>query len=145
MDNVIQTPSDGQEGALVQKPRSFSKAGLVVAGIIHHSLALAPFLVLVVVYLLSWRVQAIIGHWPRVWIDDPKFAAPGDGLSDFLYGSVVLLLLWGSAALILLPVSSFLLRRQYPRWYLVFLLSLFVVGLVILRLDPGQRLTWYAD
>lgn len=117
--------------------------GLLVA--LHHFFAFAPLLALAVVYLFSWRVASIIGHWPRPSLDDPKFVAPGDGLADTLYASVLILLLLAVAGVIIFPLLTYALRRAYARWWVITLIVVFVVGCVLVRIDPGSRFAWYFD
>ena len=116
-----------------------------VYAVIQHSLALAPLLAVAVVYLCAWRIQAVIGHWPRVSLDDPKFAAPGDWLTNLLYSAVIPLLLWSFVAVPILPFLTWLLWRKYPRWWSLLLLVVFLIGLLLVRADPGMRFTWYMD
>src|SRR5215213_3167779 len=131
----------GRLDSLTRQP--LSRVEFRVMALIQHSLALAPFLALAAVYLCSWRVQVLIGRWPRVWLDDPKYVAPGDWLNDLLYSAVMPLLLWSFVALPILPLVTWLLWRKYPRWWSLILLVVFLIGLLIVRIDPGARFTWY--
>ena len=133
----------GRLDILTRAPWSRLEFG--VMALLQHSLALAPLLALATVYLSSWRVQALIGHWPRVSLDDPKYVAPGDWLHTLLYAVVMPLLLWSFVALPMLPLLTGLLWRKYPRWWSLLLLVGFVIGLFLVRLDPGARFTWYID
>lgn len=133
----------GRLDSLTRAPMSRVEFG--VMALLQHSLALAPVLTLTTVYLLSWRIQAVIGHWPRVWLDDPKFAAPGDWLTDLLYSAVIPWLMWSIVAVPVLPLLTWLLWRKYPRWWSLLLLVVFLIGLFLLRFDPGRRVTWYND
>jgi hypothetical protein len=116
---------------------------LIVA--LHHFFAFGPLLALIFVYLFSWRVASIIGHWPRPSLDDPKFMAPGDGVADSLYQSVLVFLLVAAAGVIMFPLLTFVLRRAYARWWLITLIVVFVLGCVLVRLDPGSRFEWFFD
>ena len=133
----------GRLDSLTRAPMSRVEFG--VMALLQHRLALAPLLALAMVYLLSWRIQALIGHWPRVWLDDPKYVAPGDRLNDLLYTAVMPLLLWSFVALPMLPLLTWLLWRKYPRWWPLLLLIVFLIGLFVLRFEPGARFTWYMD
>lgn len=113
--------------------------------ILHHIVALIPLAPIVAVYGFSWRVETIIGHWPLPSIDDPKFVAPGDWLSDFLYSSVSLLLFSSLAALLIFPVLTWVLRHQYRPMWLTVLIAAFILEYIFLGADPGQRFMWYFD
>lgn len=64
------------------------RAGWALAVVLQHVLALSPLMILAAMYGASWRTQAIIGHWPRLMLDDPKFIVDDDLLCTLLYCSV---------------------------------------------------------
>ena len=107
--------------------------------------AAAPWLPVVALYALSWRIGAVIGHWPIAWIDDPKFSAPDDLLSEALYLSVMPLLLAACIAGPAFIVVTALRARRIPWWVTLMLTGVFAAGWLWLRFDPGNRMLWFAD
>jgi hypothetical protein len=114
-------------------------------GILHHVFALAPLLMVLSLYLASWRAEAIIGHWPVPSVDDPKYIAEGDWLYKNLRLSVIWLFGGVCSAVCMLPLFTIALWRAYPRWYSIMLIAVYLIGIYVLRIDAGARLTWYMD
>jgi hypothetical protein len=115
---------------------------LVIA--LHWLLAAAPLAIVTALYVLSWRGLAVLGHWPRPWIDDPKLVAGGP-LYDLLYGVTFLLLPIWISSLFLFPLTSVVMwRAQSPRlrWLS---LGLFVAGWVLVGTATGDRMAWLMD
>ena len=135
--------SNGGAGMRLISPEPFASSRLLV--ILHHLFAFAPAIALASAYVFSWRVAVLIGHWPRPSLDDPKFAAPGDELSILLYFATMLVLLVSASGLYMVPLLSFVLRHTYSRVWRWLLPALWIVSWLLLRLDPGARITWFAD
>lgn len=112
---------------------------------LHWSFALAPLVTSACLYLLSWRAALLLGHWPKLSLDDPKFIAPHDTLMTLLYTAVLPLLLWSMLAVITFPLLTLVLRKQYTRLWHISFVVLFVGAWVFLYLDPGARLAWFID
>ena len=137
------SPSNGE--TTMNQPSQDRSASSRLLVLLHHLFAFAPSMALVAVYTCSWRIASLIGYWPRPSLDDPKFAAPGDLLSTLLYFTTMLLLVMSATALFVAPILSFVLRRAYARAWSWMLLTLFALSWIVLRADPGGRLTWFAD
>jgi hypothetical protein len=112
---------------------------------VHHSFVLAPYLLLLDLYVFSWRAMAFIGHWPEPLRDDPKFIAPGDALLDLLYRLVIPLLLWMFVGVVIFPILTVLLRRSYSWRWVALIVGLFVLGWLLFILEPTGRIEWYMD
>ena len=112
---------------------------------LYYSFALAPALAFVTVWAFSWRVATIIGRWPLVMHDDPKFVAPNDLLSTVLHYAVFACILWSVVGVCILPMLTLLLRRVYSPWRLAIVLLFFAATFALMRMDPGLRFTWFAD
>ena len=105
---------------------------------------LAPIGWLVLFYLFVLRARLSLGYWPRVTSPDP-----GDlnfGLHElFLWISVWIMpvcgLLWG------IYLWVFKLRDPNFRWMssAVAYLSMLVIFLFVVTMDPGGYLAWFAD
>jgi intracellular septation protein A len=78
-------------------------------------------------------------------VDDPWFDLQDDVLFKFMYFSVLQFMNATSIALIALPVLTYLLRHRYSIMWRFSLILVFVIGLILLAFDPGQRLRWYSD
>lgn len=112
---------------------------------LHHLFALAPLLILVNLYLFSWRATTLIGHWPQPFRDDPQFIVYDDILSEQLYLLVNPLFFWALVGFVALPVLTIFLRRVYPRWWTIGIICLFLIGWVLLFAEPTDRIVWYMD
>jgi ABC-type Na+ efflux pump permease subunit len=140
--------------SLESKPRiegALSKSDRVALSIIiglQHLVAFAPFLMIAILFIFSWRVGSIIGHWPIPWQDDPKYSTPGDLLSDLLYYASFLFLMLSFAAYLVLP-AAILILWQYTsrasRLWSVLLVVVFIIGFLVMRSDPGDRFRWLMD
>lgn len=53
--------------------------------VIHWLVTLAPVLLFVALLLMAWRARVLIGHWPQVMADDPKWIGKNDVLYQRLY------------------------------------------------------------
>ncbi len=138
-------PSPFNGETTMHQPSHDRSASSRLLVLLHHLFAFAPSMALVAVYTFSWRIASLIGYWPRPSLDDPKFAAPGDGLSTLLYFATMLLLVMSASGLYMVPLLSFVLRRAYGRVWGWLLPALWILSWLLLRLDPGARITWFAD
>jgi hypothetical protein len=113
--------------------------------ILHHALAIVPWLPTVGLWAMSWIATLHIGHWPQPWLDDPKFIVSGDPLYDLLYEAIGPLMLASCGSLLPFLLLTALVHRAYPRIWVAALVVLALLGVVIFWLDPGERMTWYLD
>ena len=107
--------------------------------------AFVPFSIVLLLYLASWRAEAVSGGWPTVYVSDPDLM-PEEPVYDFLIEAVG----WGanSVCVVLFPLGlvTWLLWTRYKRHFLPFLLLLvYVLGWLLLLADPHERLAWYRD
>src|SRR5436190_22714981 len=117
--------------------------GVLVA--LYTSFALAPLLTIVCLFVMSSYMALSIGHWPQPYADDPAYAAPGF-ISDILHYAVALILFWGVAGLITLPILWVVLTwAKWPRWWTLLLVALFIVGWLLIKYDLDSRIRWYLD
>lgn len=141
-DNGLSTPIPTQPYSRL------SRAAFGVLVGLEHIFALAPFLLLATLFAASWRAAALIGHWPKVYVDDPWYLAPDDALYVFLFGAADAIIRTFQVPFFGLPVLTILiaaLRPKYPKLWLAFLVLTFAVGMLLLKVDPGDRLLWHAD
>jgi hypothetical protein len=113
----------------------------------HHLLAFAPALVVLSLYVLYWQAGVLLGHPPVPYADDPNFIVPGSIRLDILYFLVLFNLIGTCFGLVIVPVLSVVMWKRYARLWSVLLLVAFVLGFVMLRLDPGLDpiWTWFFD
>lgn len=120
---------------------TMTRFGLVLTS----ALAAAPLTLMTLVHLLALRAAALMGHWPRVSMDDPKYIADGDFLYMALGGAIYLPLLSLVSSLIVTPILLFWGRKRFTlpiRWTLTLL---FAIGWVWLCWDPLHRMEWWID
>ena len=108
-------------------------------------LAISPVLPNLFVYLFSWRLEGLIGHWPVYLVDDPKFAGPDDFAAGFLYSSVCLFGLLMASSIVLFPIVTYLRSRYYPPLWTICLVMLYLLSWVLSRYDPASRWLWFFD
>jgi hypothetical protein len=147
----------------------FGVAGAVVIGMIVLPILLAgpgrrvrtmvwissiyPFLILSAFYATWLTAWCILGHRPRVNLDDPKYISPiVDVVSagPFILAGFGTPLIWfGCAPLILAGVYWNMAQRRIPprRGALQLLVPLFawLWAYAILLWDPADVLNWYLD
>ena len=123
----------------------FSKLGSISLTVLHHLLAISPAMPIVLVYLFSWRLEALIGHWPVYLVDDPKITGPEDFLSSLLYSSVLLSACLRAFSLVLFPAITVLRRRYYPTWWAICLVIIYLLSWLLSLYDPAMRMKWYVD
>ena len=94
---------------------------------------------------LSAYAALLLGHWPKVSIDDPKYIAEGNfAYEAFFYLAAINFFALGFS-IILAPffTISAWVAGAGPQIKLPALL--FWIGLLTLYLDPGQRVEWFMD
>ncbi|MDQ3705611.1 MAG: hypothetical protein M3437_10395 [Chloroflexota bacterium] len=128
------------------KPAYISdKLGTVPLMVLHHLLMFLPWIVEGLLYVFSWHVESEIGHWPMPGVDDPKFVAWGNPISDVLYVAIQ----W-SYSLSCITFGFFLfltwaLRRLYPKAWTWLMVILYLTGWGLFFSDPGGRFSWFLD
>jgi hypothetical protein len=117
-----------------------------LAGFAHFS-ALSPLILYGLLFVASWRAEALIGHWPVAWVDDPWYSIPDDRLYSFLLGTVNVFFGAALMSLFAAPVFAILLVSSRPKhlgvWvWVAFLMISFAAGLLLMSEDPAARMQW---
>lgn len=106
---------------------------------------LAPLVPMVSLYLLAYRGQDLIGHWPRPMSDDPKHI----GLDDPTYQTLRSAVIYGScfAGWGLYTWGALLvhLRRNLTTRRMLWLIGIFLLAWLLFVADPGRRFEWWLD
>ena len=107
--------------------------------------AFVPFSIVLLLYLASWRAEALMGVWPRQYVVNPNFVYQ-EPVYLFLMDAIG----WGAnlvcVALLPVGIATRLLWTRDKRHILPFLLPLvYVLGWILLLADPDGRLAWYRD
>ncbi len=106
---------------------------------------LTPLVPLAALYLLSWRAETVLGHWPRALIDDPKYICNGDALYHKLRNAAIYASAfagWGlfTWAALLLHLWGRLSKKQ-----LLWQMGVFLAAWVAFSCEPGERYWWWQD
>jgi hypothetical protein len=116
--------------------------------------AVLPNFTFLGIWLMSWRATALLGRVPRISLDDPKNIGENDLIYQilihftYLHGIAFYFsgLLWSIFA-----VSSMVMYARWHRqsnisrfWFFTPLI-LFIIGYLICKIDPGQRIEWFLD
>lgn len=105
--------------------------------------ALLPLAYLALFYGYVLRARLVLGVWPRPYQPDPK------DLGFALHRLAVLLTLpvWAISPVLLLGWLLFWPRRQRKAllWPFLAFLLIWLLGWLLLRLDPGQFGAWFMD
>ncbi len=121
--------------------RSMTRFGLILTAV----LATAPFALMTLVHLLSLRAAMLLGHWPLVSIDDPKYIIENDFLYTALGYAICVPLCALIASLPLTPVLLFWGRKRFKFGIRCTLTLLFAIGWIWLFSDPLRRMAWWID
>lgn len=105
----------------------------------------APLVPMVALYLLAYRAQDLIGHWPQPMSDDPKHI----GLDDPAYQAFRAAVIYGScfAGWCLYTWGALLvhLRRNLTIRRMLWLVGIFLFAWLLFVADPGRRFIWWMD
>lgn len=124
-------------------PTNSRRALLNIVAVLHHLCAFAPLLIIAHLYIFSWRVSTVIGHWPRPSLDDPKYIP--DFLSNALYNFTYFLIMFAAVGLVGLLGFPWIVRRKYSLLWSLALIGIYIIGWIVIRLDPGDRINWFMD
>jgi hypothetical protein len=130
----------------IRLPRWLSRVGSGLPALIYIVLALSPLIALGTLYALSWRVEALIGHWPRNGVDDDSYLiGHPDSLSalmDRVFDLALLMACFGyPLVLALMVVLSYKRASLWP--FILWLI--YIAGWSLIILDVGGRWAWYMD
>ena len=108
-------------------------------------LSLLPLAFWITLMCLSVYAALLIGHWPQVSIDDPKYIAE----DNYVYGACFYLttLNFFTFGFSVILAPSFIVIAWFTgagsriAWPIL----LFLTGLAMFFLDPGQRIEWFID
>jgi hypothetical protein len=118
--------------------KTASAAAMVLA-------VVAPLVPMVALYLLAYRGQNLIGHWPQPMTDDPKHIGLDDPTYQALQAAVVYSSCfagWGIATWGALLVH---LRRNLTIQRMLWMVGLFLLAWLVFVADPGRRFEWWLD
>ena len=105
----------------------------------------APLVPMVALYLLAYRGQDLIGHWPQPMSDDPKHM----GLDDPTYQTLRSAVIYGScfAGWGLYTWGALLvhLRKTLTTQRMLWLIGIFLLAWLLFVADPGRRFEWWLD
>jgi hypothetical protein len=105
----------------------------------------APLVPMVALYLLAYRGQGLIGHWPQPMRDDPKHIGLDDPTYQMLRSAVIYASCfagWGLATWGALLVH---LRRNLTTRRMLWLTGIFLLAWLLFVADPGRRFEWWLD
>jgi len=111
----------------------------------HLLVTAAPWLAIAGMAAWAWRASVSLGHWPIPLTDDPKFIAMGDQIYDRLGELAHTLLNLAFLSPFILPVLAAVTWRDYRGGMRLWLIALYVAGLVMIVLDPFGLLAWVVD
>lgn len=112
---------------------------------LHWLVAAIPWLLIAAMAAWAWRASQSIGHWPVALEDDPKFIAMGDGIYDWLGGLVNTMFTVVFFSLFTLPATATLTWRDQRPELRYGALAFYVLGLVMILIDPFGLLAWVVD
>jgi hypothetical protein len=109
------------------------------------AVAAAPWLFIAGLAAWAWRAAGVLGHWPVPLADDPQSIAVGDQLYDRLGRLSDALGYWLLLSPLILPVFVLMTWRGYRRRTSAAIIAVYVIGLIMIRLDPFGLLAWAFD
>jgi hypothetical protein len=111
----------------------------------HLLVTAAPWLAIAGLAAWAWRASLILGRWPIPLTDDPKFIAMGDQLYDRLGELAHTLLNLAFFSVLIVPVLAAVTWRDYRGGMRSGLLAFYLLGLLMIALDPFGLFAWMAD
>lgn len=123
-------------------PPVWVKAASAVAMVLS---VVTPLVPMVALYLLAFRGQDLIGHWPQPMTDDPKHIGPDDPAYQTLQAAVIYSSCfagWGIATWGALLVH---LRKELTTQRMLWMIGLFLLSWLVFVADPGRRFEWWLD
>ncbi|MEO5952487.1 MAG: hypothetical protein ABIQ44_08500 [Chloroflexia bacterium] len=115
-----------------------------LALVLNQVLAVAPLMIVVMLFATSWRAQAVLGYWPEPMNPDPK-SIQSDLLYTMLLYSVYVIWFLAQISIVAFPALLLLFRRRYHPFQIVVLMAIFIGGWLLFRADPGLRFYWFVD
>jgi hypothetical protein len=109
------------------------------------AVAAAPWLFIAGLAAWAGRAAILLGHWPSALTDDPQSIAVGDQLYDRLDRLSGALGYWLLLSPLILPVFVLMTWRGYRRRTSYAIIAIYVIGLIMIRLDPFGLLAWTFD
>lgn len=123
-------------------PAGWLKTASIAAAVLA---VVSPLVPMVALFLLAFRGQDLIGHWPQPMSDDPKHI----GLDDPTYQTLRAAAIYGScfAGWGLYTWSALLvhLRKTLTTQRMLWLIGLFLLSWLLFVADPGRRFEWWLD
>lgn len=118
---------------------------LPVPMVIHWLITLTPVLLFVALRSVAWRAQVLIGHWPQVMADDPKWIGESDMPYQRLYDLTHLafgLAGWSPMVWIAFFVT---LYGSYTRTQRKAIVWTYTAAWMLALLGDGNGIAWYMD
>ncbi len=106
---------------------------------------LAPLIPLIALYALSFRAEALIGHWPHVMINDPKWIGKDDAIWGLLLHVNCKAEAFAGWGLFTWAALMLHLRRSLTTKQLIWHVVIFVAAWMIFLYEPGGRFWWWMD
>jgi hypothetical protein len=111
----------------------------------HLLVTAVPWLAIAGMAAWAWRASVSLGHWPIPLADDPKFIAMGDQIYDRLGELANALLNLAFLSVFILPVLAAVTWRYYRVGLRYGLLAFYVLGMLMIPVDPFGLFAWIAD
>lgn len=126
--------------------RPYPMRWIKFASVACFALAVAtPLAPLISYYLLSYRAEAILGHWPDGTAYDPKHICAYDALYQRLYHLTHYVQAFAGWGLYTWGALMLHLRRSLTRKQLLWHIVVFIAAWMIFIYEPGGRFVWWLD
>lgn len=108
-------------------------------------LSLSPLSLWVTVWGLSVFAATILGNWPQLGINDPKFIAEDNLIYGMWLFITTLNFFTVMTSVVLYPAFAIATWTCGEGARIKSTVFLFLIGLSLLYFDPNQRLEWFID
>lgn len=142
---AIEQAIGGTETRRSRVPPTLVEIGWKLLTVVHVAIAFAPVASFAAFLVLTWRVEAVIGHSPIRPMDDPFAAVRADPFLLFLEdvsGNLLVASLIGFAFIL---ASTYWLYRKHASPWPIVLCLIFLAALALLIFDPGHFFDWFWD
>lgn len=127
-------------------PRSLSTIGWGGLAVVYGLATLTPILVISALYLMSWRGQELLGHWPFLGFgDSPTFLSNIDSFTSTLFSTIDILLQLVPYGFLVAVFGGFALGYKYVNVWPFLLFGIYTLGWLVLIFEPGSRFFWYIN
>ena len=127
-------------------PRSLSRIGWWGLAVVYGLATLTPILVISALYLMSWRGQELLGHWPFLGFgDSPAYLSSIDSFSSGLLSTIDILLQLVPYGFLVAVFGGFALAYKHVNIWPFLFFGLYLVGWLVLVFGSGNRFYWYIN